>query len=67
MINPPLTTRSESLPTLAAVSTEREPLSPSRPIQSSLDLLMSSTENAADSSRAPLFDESEDAQVGPDR
>ena len=65
MINPPLTARSESLPALATVSTEREPLSSSRPIQSSLDLLMSSTENAAGSSRAPLFDESEDTQVGP--
>jgi sorting nexin-25 len=64
MINPPLTTRSESLPSLTAVSTEREPLSSSRPIQSSLNLLMSSTENIADSSRAPLFDESEDTQRG---
>jgi len=64
MINPPITARSESLPSLTAVSTEREALSPVRPIQSSLDLLMSSTENAADSSRAPLFDESEDAHVG---
>ena len=64
MIDPPLTTRSESLPALTTVLTEREPLSPSRAIQSSLDLLMSSTENAADSSRAPLFDESEDAQDG---
>ena len=64
MINPPLTSRSESLPALVAISTERESLSPSRAIQSSLDLLMSSTENAADSSRAPLFDESEDAQGG---
>ena len=63
MINPPLTARSESLPTLATIPTEREPLSSSRVIQSSLDLLMSSTENLADTSRAPLFDESEDAQV----
>ena len=65
IINPPLTTRSESLPALNAVSTERELLSSPRPIQSSLDLLMSSTENAANSSRAPLFDELEDAQAGP--
>ena len=65
MINPPLTIRSESVPSMTAVSTERELLSPVRPIQSSLDLLMSSTENLADSSRAPLFDESEDAQIGP--
>ena len=62
MINPPLTARSESLPALATILTEREP--PSRVIQSSLDLLMSSTENVADSARAPLFDESEDAQGG---
>ena len=64
MINPPLTARSESLPALNAVLTDREPLSPSRAIQSSLDLLMSSTENTTDSSRAPLFDESEDARGG---
>jgi len=65
MINPPLTTRSESSPTLTTPFVEREPLLPSRPIQSSLDLLMSSTENVADYSRAPLFDETEDAQIGP--
>lgn len=65
MINPPLAIRSESLPALTAISTEREPLSSARPIQSSLDLLMSSTEKATNSSRAPLFDELEDAQVGP--
>ena len=65
MINPPLIPRSESLPALNTVLTEREPLSSARPAQSSLNLLMSSTENAADSSRAPLFDESEDTQVGP--
>lgn len=65
MINPPLTSRSESLPVLAMVPTERERLSPSRPTQSSLDLFTSSTENAADSLRAPLFDESDETQVRP--
>lgn len=65
MINPPLTTRSESLPTLATIPTEREHISASRPTRSSLDLFMSSAGNAADSSRAPLFDESDEAQIGP--
>ena len=46
MINPPLTVRSESLPSMTTVSTEREPLSPVHPIQSSLDLLMSSTDQS---------------------
>lgn len=65
MINPPLTSRSESLPTLATIPIERENLSLSRPIQSSLELFMSSAENTADSSRAPLFDESDETQVIP--
>ena len=65
MINPPLTTRSESLPAIATSPTERETLPPSRPIQSSLDLFMSSAENTVDSSRAPLFDESDETQVRP--
>ena len=46
MINPPLTVRSESLPSMTMVSTEHEPLSPVHPIQSSLDLLMSSTDQS---------------------
>ena len=65
IINPPLTTRSESLPTLATLPTEHEHLQPSRPAQSSLDLFMSSAGNATDSSRAPLFDESDETQVRP--
>ena len=65
MINPPLTARSESLPALATALTEREHLGPSRPTQSSLDLFTSSTGNLADSSRAPLFDETDESQIGP--
>lgn len=65
LINPPLTARSESLPVLATAPSEREHLPPSRPVQSSMDLFMSSTENATDSSRAPLFDESDEARVLP--